>query len=182
MPGAPETDQDLIDAANAGDAAAFERLYLRYRDWVTSLALRLGGDRETALDVMQETFIVLLRRFPGFELRAQLKTYLYPIVRGLVVTAGRTAQRERRALSRSAAAPPPAAAETAPENARALARILEELGPAHREVVILRFADGLALQEIAEALGVPLGTVKSRLHHALRLLRESEATRQYFDE
>jgi RNA polymerase sigma-70 factor, ECF subfamily len=62
----------------------------------------------------------------------------------------------------------------------ALARVLACLSDAHREAVMLRFVDGLSLAEIAEATGVPLGTVKSRLHHALRSLREDPAAKKYF--
>src|SRR6476646_11839664 len=69
------TDQQLIAAINTGDAAAFETLYLRYRDWVVSLAHRFTGDSDTALDVMQETFLYFLTNFPGFRLTANLKTF-----------------------------------------------------------------------------------------------------------
>ena len=55
------------------------------------------------------------------------------------------------------------------------------LTPSQREVLLLRFVDGLALHEIAEASGIPLGTVKSRLHYALAVLRCDERTRKYFD-
>src|SRR5437773_11456375 len=73
----PRSDQQLIAAINDGDADAFEVLYRRYRDWVANLAYRFTGDRELALDVLQETFLYFLRKFPGFILTAQLKTFLY---------------------------------------------------------------------------------------------------------
>ena len=74
------TDQQLIASANRGDAAAFDALYRRYRDWVVSLAFRFAHHRDDALDIMQDTFLHLLGRFPGFVLTCQLKTFLYPIV------------------------------------------------------------------------------------------------------
>jgi DNA-directed RNA polymerase specialized sigma24 family protein len=67
----PRNDQELIAAANAGDATAFEVLYFRYRDWVVGLAFRFTGDRDLALDVLQETFLYFLRKFPGFNLTSQ---------------------------------------------------------------------------------------------------------------
>ena len=59
------TDQELVALANGGDASAFEVLYLRYRDWVVNLAFRFTGDRDLALDVLQETFLYFLKNFPG---------------------------------------------------------------------------------------------------------------------
>ena len=81
------SDQELIAAINNGDSGAFELLYYRHRDWVVSLAYRFTGDRELALDVLQETFLYFLRKFPGFILTAQLKTFLYPAVRNLSISA-----------------------------------------------------------------------------------------------
>jgi RNA polymerase sigma-70 factor (ECF subfamily) len=179
-PDPPETDADLVARANAGDAAAFEALYLRYRDWVTHLACRFTrGDRELALDVMQETFMHLLRRFPGFTLTAQLKTYLYPVVRH---TALAMARKQRTTHSETAmvarAFNPPAV----PSDLAALGAAVESLASGQREVVILRFADDLSLQEIALAMEIPLGTVKSRLHNALATLRQNARLRDFFDQ
>src|SRR6478609_3768000 len=78
-----QTDLELIGAISRGDPAAFETLYYRYRDWVIGLAQRFTGDPDSALDVMQETFLYLLRKFPGFQLTANFKTFLYPAVRNL---------------------------------------------------------------------------------------------------
>src|SRR5439155_12877997 len=80
-------DLDLIAAINRGDLSAFETLYYRYRDWVLTLACRFTGDPDIALDVMQETFLYFLRKFPGFRLTANLKTFLYPAVRNLSIAA-----------------------------------------------------------------------------------------------
>src|SRR5436189_2340957 len=87
------SDQELIAAVNDGDSNAFEALYYRYRDWVVSLAYRFTGDRELTLDVLQETFLYFVKKFPGFELTAQLKTFLYPAVRNLSIAARRKADR-----------------------------------------------------------------------------------------
>ena len=87
------TDQELIHAANAGDTHAFEALYHRYRDWVVNLAFRFTGDRELAMDVLQETFFYFARKFPGFTLTCQLRSFLYPVVNKHAITASRKAQR-----------------------------------------------------------------------------------------
>jgi RNA polymerase sigma factor (sigma-70 family) len=95
MPETPDaaSDQQLIAALNTGDADAFEPLYRRYRDWVVALAHRFTGDESLALDVMQETFLYLLKKFPGFRLTAQMKTFLYPAVKNLSIAARRKTSR-----------------------------------------------------------------------------------------
>ena len=173
-------DAELVAAINQGDHAAFEMLYRRHRDWAVNLAFRFTGDEALALDVMQETFLYLLRKFPGFELRASLRTFLYPAVRNLSIAARRKAVRcqadsgEDDVLS---TIPAPAVAAGAGE---VLAIVLGGLSEDHREALLLRFVDGLSLEEISSATGAPLGTVKSRLHNALKLLRESPHTRELF--
>ena len=164
-------DDHLVDAANRGDRRALETLYERHRDWVGRLALRLTGHRDDALDVLQETFLYFFRKFPGFEKRARLRTFFYPVVRNLAIDAGR---RRRRHAPGDSPPDAPAPVERRPDADRAaLAARLAALGDEHREVVLLRFADDFDLAEIAAALGIPVGTVKSRLHHALKKLRES---------
>lgn len=175
----PRSDEALVAAANGGDAAAFEALYRRHRDWAMALAYRVSRDPDLAADVVQETFLDWLRRFPGFELRAQVRTFLHPIVRH---TAIRLAQRRRRDGGGRAPEELPADPSRATGADANVVAALAELTEGQREVMILRFADGLSLAEIATALGVPLGTVKSRLHHALAALRGDPRTRDLLDE
>lgn len=177
----PRSDQQLIAAANAGDEDAFEALYDRYRDWVINLALRFTDDRHLALDVMQDVFMYLASRFPGFELTAQLKTFLYPAVRHTALALRRKHHRSSSALSVPASACVFASPPPPPEDLAPLADAMRSLPAAQREIIILRFADGLSLEEIARAVEIPLGTVKSRLHHALRALRADERLKEYFD-
>lgn len=175
----PRNDAQLIDACNAGDAAAFEALYHRHRDHVVRLAYRFTGDRDAALDVMQETFLYLLRQFPGFELRAKLTTYLYPVVKH---TAIRGREKHDRAMNDPR--DPPRRPEKASEIHTAegdLGALLGHLSQDHREVLLLRFVDGFSLDEIATTLEIPVGTVKSRLHHAVAKLRENPATKIFFE-
>ncbi len=173
------TDQELIHAVNEGDAPAFDALYLRHRDWVAHLAFRFMGDRDLALDVVQETFLYFLKKFPGFELRSQLRTFFYPVVRNLSIAARRKASRLQQGGENELeelAAPVPAS-----DDPRApLLAALASLSPEHRETLLLRFVDGLSLAEIAEAMEIPLGTVKSRVHNALETLRQDERAKEYF--
>jgi RNA polymerase sigma-70 factor (ECF subfamily) len=174
------TDQELIAAINRGDAGAFETLYLRYRDWVIHLAHRFTGDSDAALDVMQETFLYILKKFPGFRLTANLKTFLYPAVRNLSIAARRKAQRYQATEAQLEKIETTASDETAVAPSE-LQVVLAGLSEEHRETVLLRFVDGLSLAEMAGAMEIPLGTVKSRLHIALQTLRNDKRTREYFE-
>ena len=175
------SDHELITAINGGDAVAFEVLYFRYRDWVVALAFRFTGDNDAALDVLQETFLYVLRKFPGFRLTANFKTFLYPAVRNLSIAARRKADRYQASeldLKQLENTPGPLGTGIA---AGDLDVVLAELPDEQREVILLRFMDGLSLGEIAGAMEIPLGTVKSRLHNALQALRCNDRTRDYFE-
>ena len=176
------TDQELIAAINAGDESAFETLYRRYRDWVVNLAYRFTADPELALDVMQETFLYFVKKFPGFILTSKLKTFLYPAVRNLSIAARR--QKDRLYLHEATdfdleAIP---ASEPKIEWDNSLKAVLSTLPEEQREVLRLRFVDDLTLAEIAEALEIPVGTVKSRLHNGLQTLRQDARTKNFFDQ
>ena len=178
---ASRSDAELVAAINQGDAAAFEVLYFRHRDWVAGLAYRFTGDSDASLDVLQETFLYVLRKFPGFRLTANFKTFLYPAVRNLSIAARRKAARYQATAAEleqleQASAPPATGAEGGD-----LGFVLAALPEEQREVLLLRFVDGLSLAEIAAAMAIPLGTVKSRLHNALQTLRQDQRTRNFFE-
>jgi RNA polymerase sigma factor (sigma-70 family) len=96
----PRTDAELVADANAGDAAAFEAIYLCHRDWVLRVACRFTHDQSEALDVLQETFLLLLRKFPGFELTSRMTTFLYPVIRHTALAPRRKSSRERQQAHR----------------------------------------------------------------------------------
>lgn len=176
------SDEELIDACNAGDAAAFDELYHRYRDWAVRVAYRFAGDREEALDIMQESFAYLLSKFPGFRLSARLTSFMYVVIKHNAL-AGRRKQRRRPSAISGGGVPEGAAPDPAPtdrEGAAALARLVDRLPDSHREVLLMRAVDGMSMQEIAAALSIPVGTVKSRLHTALATLRLDPAGAKYF--
>lgn len=177
---ASRTDVELIAAINRGDTDAFEVLYWRYRDWVLGLAFRFTQDNDAALDVMQETFLYFLRKFPGFRLTAQLKTFLYPAVRNLSIAARRKAGRYQAAPGEMEQIEQAAAPEPVKTDIGDLQTVLAQLPEEQREVLMLRFVDGLSLAEVAATMDIPLGTVKSRLHYALQTLRADERTRIFF--
>lgn len=164
------TDADLVRAINGGDLDAFQVLYFRHRDWTMRLAMRFTGHHADALDVLQETFAYLARKFPGFELTAAMTTFLYPAVRNFSIAARR---KRTRSSGGDDCLPLIAEPDSAQHSSRSdLASRLRRLSDAHREILLMRFVDGMTQPEIAAALDLPLGTVKSRLHHALAAARE----------
>ncbi len=178
--GDSRSDGELVAAVNAGDWAAFEVIYFRHRDWAFHLALRFCPDYSDAMDAVQDVFVYLAGKFPGFELRAGMTTFLYPAVKHTALAIRRKRRRGgvRLADDTDIAAPPEI---SDPQAARSeLASVLAGLSDPHREVLLMRFVDDLSLEEIAQALAVPVGTVKSRLHHAIRSLREDPRLLRYF--
>lgn len=174
------SDQELINAMNSGDDAAFDLIYHRYREWVFSLAWRFTGCNSLANDVLQETFLYFLSKFPGFALTSQLKTFLYPAVRNRSLDAIKKVSRFHSTAGEQdllRALPAKAGRSVGADD---LDTVLGGLSEDHREIVMLRFVDGLSMEEISEAAGIPVGTVKSRLHHALSRLRSSPEVREFF--
>lgn len=170
------TDEQLIADYNAGDGSAFEAIYYRYRDWIVRLAWRFTGDMDDALDVLQETFAYFHRKFPGFKLTARLTTFFYPVVRNLSLEARRKRIRSLGAGDEMLDQVPTACVDGPSE----LAAALRDLGAGQREVILMRFVDDLSLEEIAAALAIPLGTVKSRLHNGLAMLRANPSIKEIF--
>jgi RNA polymerase sigma-70 factor, ECF subfamily len=176
-----QSDLDLIAAVNSGDVASFETLYLRYRDWVVRLAYRITGNEDLALDVLQETFLYFLQKFPGFVLTANLKTFLYPAVKNLSIAARQKSARYQSTPAEQDFLETLEAINPDDSGQSTLAAALGHLSEEHRETLLLRFVDDLSLTEIAEAMEVPVGTVKSRLHGALSILRRDPRTKTFFE-
>ncbi|MBT8078704.1 MAG: sigma-70 family RNA polymerase sigma factor [Gammaproteobacteria bacterium] len=178
------SDQALVDVCNNGDAAAateaFEVLYRRHKPFVLRVARRFLHDPDQALDVLQETFSYLLRKFPpagtGLTLTAQLTTLLYPVAKNSALSVLRKNDR----YSSAEAPDPDELPSGATEGPSDVARLVGCLPPERREIVMMRFVDDMALADIARALDVPLGTVKSRLHLAIKALRDDPEVKKFF--
>jgi RNA polymerase sigma-70 factor (ECF subfamily) len=179
------SDEALVEICNTGDAAAataaFASLYRRHRGYVLKIALRFTRDRELAADALQDAFTYLLRQFPppgpGLRLTARLSTYLYPIAKNSTLTLLRRDRRTETGGPEPDELPDPGAPT---EGGDDLDRLLASLPAERREILSLRFVDDLSLEDIAAVLGIPLGTVKSRLHLAIKALREHPAAMNFF--
>src|SRR5262245_48924059 len=127
LPVDARSDAALVAASNDGDAAAFEAIYRRHRDWVVNLAFRFLGDRDLALDVCQKTFLNLLKKFPGSHLTPQMRPFLYPAVRNLSIPARRKSQRYQSSESELDLLDTTPAAETTRTDPGELAAVLDSL-------------------------------------------------------
>lgn len=173
-------ERELIARANRGDRAALEQLYRAHREWVTALAFRFTGSRDDALDVLQETFAYFFGKFPGFTLTSSLRSFLYPAVKHGCIGVLRRRQNvvDLETYRQEGKLHPRLQWLPISETRGDLERLVATLPDGQREVVWLRYGLDFRLDEIAETLAIPVGTVKSRLHNALRSLREHAAQEQ----
>lgn len=168
--------RDLVEQARAGDPAAFEELYERFERSVYSLCYHLLGNEHEAADAAQETFVNAFEQLPRLRHVAAFTAWL----RRATINTCRHQRRKRRWLRWFSEAdeadrdpderpdPGPAVDHdlSRAETERAVRAALAKLSPAHREVIVLHHLEELPLQEIADTLGVAVGTVKSRLGRA----------------
>lgn len=173
-------DTELVIQARSGVAEAREELARRYREPAYLLGLQLTGNREDALDVAQDALLRFFATLDRFQERRPVRPYLLRIVRNRVMDLWRR-RRLRRAESIDDDELPlqvvddrPGPEETArrAELRRRIWRAISRLTPAKREILVLRDYHDLAYAEIAKVLGIPIGTVMSRLHAARKALRE----------
>ena len=167
-----ESDEILIEAMNEGSSEAFEKLYFRYRDWVYRLAWRFTRKEDIALDCVQETFAYILRKTPNLKLTAKMTTFLYPVVLHLSMAA--LNKKTPFSLEETVDEPIYKAGINPFDKESDLAIVLSNLPPKHQEVIYMKYFDSLTIEEISQALNIPIGTVKSRINKALRFPQQSE--------
>ncbi len=170
--GAVDEDAALVLAARHGDADAFDELVRRHAPRLHAVARRLVGPSD-APDAVQECLMTAYQALPRFRGDARFSTYLHAI---LVRQCRRTARRLARSLpwpdgEFASAAPGPAEQAERQEVRRQVAHAVAGLPPRFREALVLRESAGLEYQDIARALGVPIGTVRSRIARARERLR-----------
>ncbi len=168
-------DHHLLEQVAAGDRNALADLYARYGGTIFRYLLQLTNDRGLAEEVLQDTFVAAWKSARTFEGRSSVQTWLIGVARRQAHNTLR-----RRTLPRAdlaelevvpADGPAPEEALLAEAERQELVAALRWLSPAQREVLALTFVDGLSYGEIARLVGVPEGTVKSRLSNAKRALR-----------
>ncbi|MCI0395325.1 MAG: sigma-70 family RNA polymerase sigma factor [Chloroflexi bacterium] len=174
-----EDEQYLVQRARRGETAAFEVLVRRYAPFVYNLALRTLNQPGEAEEVAQEAFARAWQGLPRFRAEAAFSTWLYRIVTNLCYNRLPGLKRELAALEPEES--PPALEEARPVEARLLAEELgtrlrlaiDELPAQYRLLITLRHLQKMSYSDIAEVTSLPLGTVKTGIHRARHLLRQS---------
>jgi RNA polymerase sigma-70 factor (ECF subfamily) len=174
------SDEELVEACQAGEASAFDVLVARWEDRIRGAAYRFLGSEEEARDVAQEAFLRAYQAIGGFKREARFSSWLYQIATNLC--RDRLRRRKTRATVSLEALEEagPVMVETRPgaherllerDLAQAVRRAVHALPEEQREVVILKEYQELTFLEIAQALDVPVSTVKTRLYRGLGQLR-----------
>lgn len=184
-----KTDTELVAEALRGAQEAFREIVVRFERPVYSLIVRMVHDPGTAEDLAQEVFIKAFRRLDTYDPERKLSSWLFKIAHNTTIDhlrrhapetvsleGGKDGEEEHRGglaavLSDGSTENPLAAAERK-DMARSLERAVSRLRPEYREVVVLFYIEGASYQEICEATGLPLGTVKTNLHRARKALAE----------
>ena len=184
----PAEDADLVRRALDDDREAFGELVRRYQNRIFAAIYRILGNREDAREFAQETFLRAFAKLSTFREGARFSTWLYTIALNLTRSElrKRKVRKDVKPLSLDAAPPGEEARPAEPKDVtespaetvgrrelyRLALREIGEMEPDMREVVVLRDMQDLSYEEIAGAIGCPVGTVRSRLFRARRLLRD----------
>ena len=179
---------DLIEKWQSGDMSAFEALFQQYRGLVFKTAYLMTGSREEAEDILQEVFVSVWKSRHTFSpMKGKLTTWLYRIT---VNQSSKHRKKQPVLLSLDEARAdgfhlPETTSSELPDEAlvskweyERLIKAVNSLDSKHRPVLVLRYFDDLSYSEIAQVLDIPLGTVKSRINHALKFLREQLSIQQ----
>jgi len=184
-------DATLLRRCRRGDGAAVERLIIKYQDRIYNVILRICGNRDDAAELTQETFVKFIENLETFAGRSAFYTWLFRIGVNLTLNfckrRGRTpmwsletavgarggrAAGQLKAFLADRESPDPAVVAQNRELAEIVTQSLDKLDDDHRVVLVLRDIEGMAYADIAETLGIRLGTVKSRLSRARANLKE----------
>jgi RNA polymerase sigma-70 factor (ECF subfamily) len=181
--GAAPTDEELISRFQQGDNYAFDLLVKRYKDPLLNFVYRFVGDKEEAEDIVQETFLRLFKNKHYYREIAKFSTWIYTIAGNLAKTELRRRKR-RKLLSIShfmssekdydipdEDSNPEREANTVITD-KIIQKAIDKLSPKFKQVIILRDIQGFSYEEISEIVGIPLGTVKSRVNRARLKLQE----------
>lgn len=174
-------ESELVRKCQSGSPAFFEPLVRAYEPGATALAVGILGDMDAARDAVQEAFVKAYKALSRFDADRPFRPWLFQIVRNHCRDMLRSAKVRRRKEEMNARlAEPLATSASDPERDRRRAEARELLWAGlsgieehHREILVLKELEGLTYSELAEVLGIPEGTVASRLYHARRTLKET---------
>jgi RNA polymerase sigma factor (sigma-70 family) len=183
LSGSQVADEVLLVRVAIGDAGALAALYRRHAARLLGFLRLYARDRMLAEEILQDTLLAVWRSAHRYAGRSGVRTWLFGIAWRQAHNRLRAERSDQVPLDgiaeRADPAPGPAEWAIARAQSKAIAEAVDALAPHHREVLALAFAATMPHQEIAEILGVPLGTVKSRLHHAHAALARALAERGF---
>ena len=182
----PDEERRWVEQSRRGDSAAFDRLVRSYERTVYTTARRLTGSADDAAVIAQDAFLRAWNNLKSFRGDAKFSTWMHRIVTNAFLDdrkkrrarptrsldSGLDGDETSEAMQVADSAPGPEALAEGDERQRALDAAIRSLPEAQRVLVVLYHHQGLAYEDIAEATGLPLGTVKSRLNRARLTLRE----------
>jgi RNA polymerase sigma-70 factor (ECF subfamily) len=176
-----EVERELVMKCKAGDARFFEPLVRAYEGPGLRVAMGMMGNADEARDALQEAFVKAWHNLERFDVKRAFGPWFFQILRNQCRDMLRSRQARQKHLTRDEHLETRAADESfSPERRRernaARERVwrgLEMIGADHREIIVLKEIEGFRYHEIAEILGIPEGTVASRLYHARKALKEA---------
>lgn len=184
-----EDDRELVAKSLGGDTEALRTIVERYQERVYNVAFQMTGSHEDSLDLAQDSFLRVFRALSSFKGDSSLGTWIHRIAHNIVIDELRK-RRRRPVVAMSTdtvvitedgehmlewSAPMDEAPEEQllrAEKKREIEQALQRISPEHRSVLVMRDIEGLTYEEVAEVLGLNVGTVKSRLNRARLALRE----------
>lgn len=161
----------LVLRCQTGDETAFAELVGRYHGRLRYYLRKMLGDAHQADDTLQEVWLDAFRALPRLHDPGAFAAWLYRIARDRASRVWRRGHRATEPLDASTLVAPDSEADFAPEDAAVIHAALDRLTAEHREVLLLRFVEDMSYEQIAAVTSVPVGTVRSRLHHAKQALR-----------
>ena len=164
-------DHAAIEKCRVGDNEAFRHIVERYQAEAIGHATAILGNREDALDAVQEAFIDAFQALDQLDLNRRFYPWFYVVLRNRCYKLAHGRQKREMSSSDEMEILAPAAT-IRPEDSMLLEQAMLELSAEDRELITLRHLDGLSYQELAERLEVPQGTIMSRLYHARKKLRD----------
>lgn len=162
----------LVLRCQTGDDDAYRELVARFSPRLRYFLLKLSPRPDRAEDFAQETWVEVLRQLPRLKEAAAFTTWLYRIAHSKVMLDGRRRGREPAMTADVDCVPDKEDASFSPEEAAQIHAALDQLEPAHREVLVLRFIEDMSYEDISEIVDCPVGTVRSRIHYAKARLKQ----------
>ena len=163
----------LVLRSQQGDRAALEQLVQRWQQPMYRYALRMLGDSDGALDTVQETWLAAIKGIVGLKDITRFRVWLFRVLANKCRDRGRVLARTKRRLQKIAQQPirdsVPCSQQELQDNVR---HCLEQMSTESKSILLLRYMEDFSLEDIADVLGLPDGTVRSRLHRARKQLRD----------